>query len=228
MAAYATVDELAGALRIAVTPANTAGLQSCLDAAALEIDDAVDRRLDAGAVPAVAYLFSTATTAADPGPGYLRMDKTQASAVKHLYVDQVDADGVTLPWVDVTTNDVIVVSDPAASGQWQRFDLTAPTVDKTGWYDLPVNRTDVSAVAPTFLNGARVTVIGLRPTVLGTQQLALAKRVNILRGVEWWKANDAAWGILGFADTGALRLPRATFVRHAATLLPLKQQWGLA
>ena len=115
--AYATVDELAAALRLSVTAANTDALQRCLDAAAREIDDVIDR------VPAVA-----------PDP----------------------------PWQPVGDD------------------------------------------------------------------LALAKSENILRGVEWWKANDAAWGVLGFADTGALRLPRSTFARHAATLLPLKQQWGVA
>ena len=114
--AYATVEELAAALRLTVTSANTDGLQRCLDVAAREIDNTADR-----VPPAV---------------------------------------------------------PPAAP--WSGDDL------------------------------------------------ALAKSVNILRGVEWWKANDAAWGVLGFADTGALRLPRATFARHAATLLPLKEQWGLA
>ena len=226
--AYATVDELAAALRISVTAANTPVLQSCLDAAALEIDDAIDRRLDAGAVPAAAYLFSTATQAADPGPGFLRLDKTSAAAAGHLYVDNLDADGTAQPgWVDAQTADVVVISDAATTGQWQRFDLTGPAVDKTGWFDLPVNRTQVSPTPPTFAQATRLTVVGLRPTVLHAQQLALAKRVNVLRGVEWWKSADAAWGVLGFADTGALRLPRATFARHAATLLPLKDQWGI-
>ena len=40
--AYATVDELAAALRVAVTAANTPALQACLDAAAVEIDHYVD------------------------------------------------------------------------------------------------------------------------------------------------------------------------------------------
>jgi hypothetical protein len=114
--AYATVDELAGALRLTVTPGNTAALQRCLDAAAREIDDTVD------AFPPVA-----------PDP----------------------------PWT------------PAGD------------------------------------------------------DLALVKTVNILRGVEWWKSNDAAFGVMGFADTGALKLPRSTFARHAAELLPVKQQWGI-
>jgi hypothetical protein len=105
--AYATVDQLAAALRVPVSAANTAALQTCLDAAAEEIDHAVARL--------------------EPIP-----------------------DG-----------------DP------------------------------------------------------------LAERVNILRGVEWFKANDAAFGILGFDET-ALRTPRNSFLRHRSALVPLKQQWGVA
>jgi len=44
--AYATVEQLAKALRGRVTPENTDDLQRCLDAAALEIDTAVDRLPD--------------------------------------------------------------------------------------------------------------------------------------------------------------------------------------
>lgn len=105
--AYATIDELAAALRIQVTAANQEGLQTCLDAAAIEIDDALDR---------------------------------------------------TTP---------LEVSNP------------------------------------------------------------LANRVNILRGVEWFKANDAAFGVLGVSDTGTLTAPRNTMRRHAIALLPLKQQYGI-
>ena len=49
--AYATIDELAVALRITVTAANQAGLQACLDAAAFEIDDAMDRLTDTRSTP---------------------------------------------------------------------------------------------------------------------------------------------------------------------------------
>ena len=49
----------------------------------------------------------------------------------------------------------------------------------------------------------------------------------MLRGVEWWKANDAVAG-LGFDETGTLQAPRDSFNRHAYTLMPLKQQWGIA
>ncbi len=57
---------------------------------------------------------------------------------------------------------------------------------------------------------------------------ALLNRVNILRGVEWWKANDAAFGVIGFDQTGALQAPRDGFNRHAYTLTPRKEQWGIA
>ena len=108
--AYATVDELAAALNVSVTPTNTEGLQACLDAAAEEIDHHVAR----------------------------------------IEGDPIPAD------------------DP------------------------------------------------------------LANRVNLLRGVEWWKSNAAAFGVIGFDQTGALQAPRDGFARHGRTLIPLKQQWGIA
>ena len=106
--AYATVDELAAALRVKATPENTPVLQGCLDAAAVEIDHYIDA-------------------------------------------------------------------------------LT------------PIDEDDV-----------------------------LANRVNILRGVEWWKSNDAAFGVIGFDETGSLTVPRDSFARHGRELVPLKQQWGVA
>lgn len=43
---YATPAELAEALRISVTTANSAALEACLEAAALEINDALDEPAD--------------------------------------------------------------------------------------------------------------------------------------------------------------------------------------
>ncbi|HKE76621.1 MAG TPA: hypothetical protein VKB57_23590 [Acidimicrobiales bacterium] len=108
--AYATVDELAAALRIRVTPENTDALQACLDAAAIEIDHDCDR-FDGDPIPA---------------------------------------------------------------------------------------------------------------------DNALANRVNIARGVEWFKAQDASFGVIGSDQTGTLTAPRDQFNRYAYTLTPLKQQWGIA
>src|SRR5262245_15797977 len=109
--AYATVDELAAAMRLTVTAKNTAWLQSCLDAAALEIDHWLGRAVD------------------DPLP---------------------------------------------------------------------------------------------------TPPPALAQQVNVARGVEWWKANDATFGGVGFADVGILKVPADAFARHAANLMPMVQSFGIA
>src|SRR4029077_15774315 len=57
---------------------------------------------------------------------------------------------------------------------------------------------------------------------------ALAHQVCLARGVEWWKSNDAAFGALGFDGTGVLTAPGDTFARHGRSLIPLKQQFGVA
>lgn len=58
---------------------------------------------------------------------------------------------------------------------------------------------------------------------------ALVHSVCLVRGVEWYKANDAALGVLGYNDTGALTPPASTFDRHAAVLVPgLAQTFGIA
>jgi hypothetical protein len=57
---------------------------------------------------------------------------------------------------------------------------------------------------------------------------ALLNRVNIVRAVEWWKAQDAAFGVIGFDQAGALQAPRDGFNRHAYALTPRKEQWGIA
>ena len=62
----------------------------------------------------------------------------------------------------------------------------------------------------------------------GDPRSALLNRVNIARGVEWWKANDAAFGVIGTSDTGALTAPRDGFGRHRLALSPCKQRWGVA
>jgi hypothetical protein len=107
--AYATVDELAAALRVRVTPENTPGLQVCLDAAAGEIDHDTGR----------------------------------------------------------DTDDPIPQGDP------------------------------------------------------------LANRVNVARAVEWFKSQDAAFGVIGFDQTGSLTAPADGFRRYSNSLTPLKAHWGI-
>lgn len=60
------------------------------------------------------------------------------------------------------------------------------------------------------------------------EELAVANVVCIARGVEHFKAADSAFGVIGFADTGVLAARPDSFARHAATLTPLKHQFGIA
>lgn len=56
----------------------------------------------------------------------------------------------------------------------------------------------------------------------------LANRVNVVRGVEWWKANAAAFGVIGFDQVGSLQAPRDSFLRHQKDLVPIRQKFGVA
>jgi hypothetical protein len=56
----------------------------------------------------------------------------------------------------------------------------------------------------------------------------LLERVNVNRGVEWFKAPATYNGGVGYTDTGVLAAPASGFERHAAALLPYKADWGVA
>jgi hypothetical protein len=76
------------------------------------------------------------------------------------------------------------------------------------------------------IESARDPLAGAPP--LTGSSLALARQINIIRGLEWFKANDAAFGVLGFEGVGALNVRPDGFARHAAALTPLVTQFGLA
>jgi hypothetical protein len=230
--AYATVDELAAALRIRVTVENTPALQACLDAAAHEINHEIDLVLEEGTVhTAVPYLFSASIQASDPGAGFVRYNKASTPATTQLYVDVVDAEGTdhAAALQEATTTDVVELVDAAAADIWERFQLTGPAVDNSGWFMLPVGFLAASTERLDRSEGKELAVVTLRPArLLPPQELALANQVNIVRGVEWYKSSAAAFGVIGFDESGTLRAPRDGFSRHAYALSPLKAQWGVA
>jgi len=57
---------------------------------------------------------------------------------------------------------------------------------------------------------------------------ALAHGVNLARAVEWYKSNEAVFGVLGYEGIGLANVPRDGFARYAAALIPLTQSFGLA
>ena len=53
-------------------------------------------------------------------------------------------------------------------------------------------------------------------------------RCNVNRAVEWYKAADAAYGMIGFDQVGVLQAPTDGFARHGYTITRYKQQWAVA
>jgi hypothetical protein len=56
---------------------------------------------------------------------------------------------------------------------------------------------------------------------------ALAVTENIAIGIEFYKANDAAFGAVGFADIGVMSVPADVYARHRNALIPIKVQFGV-
>jgi hypothetical protein len=57
---------------------------------------------------------------------------------------------------------------------------------------------------------------------------ALVEQECISFAVELWKAPDAAFGAVGFDNTGVLTVNRDTFGRHAKILIEYKVGFGVA
>jgi hypothetical protein len=55
----------------------------------------------------------------------------------------------------------------------------------------------------------------------------LAHEINVAHAVEIFKASDAAFGGVGFQDTGILKVATDSFARYAIALTPLTEQWGI-
>ena len=59
-------------------------------------------------------------------------------------------------------------------------------------------------------------------------QLALANQVNLERAAELWKLQEVQFGVVLGTEFGPTHIARNTWDKHAYTLAPLKNQWGLA
>jgi hypothetical protein len=60
-------------------------------------------------------------------------------------------------------------------------------------------------------------------------QVALAAQVNLQRAEELWHLQEVPLGLAGLgSEFGATHMARNSWDKHAYTLAPLKDQWGLA
>ena len=94
-----------------------------------------------GPVIARRYLYSTSTTAADPGSGNFRLNNATIASATALYIDNAEAGGASVTaWLDSfddSTNvsskgtlDFVAINDPTI---WASFRVTGSVVDSTGY-----------------------------------------------------------------------------------------------
>jgi len=98
-----------------------------------------------GAIPGYAYNFDTSTTDADPGSGDIRFNNGTYASATAIYIDDVDANGVTtstdvLTWDDSTSTikgylHIVDTNDPTT---YARFSITGSSTDASGYNKLAV------------------------------------------------------------------------------------------
>lgn len=86
------------------------------------------------------YLFSTSTSATDPGSGVFRLNNATRSSATAIYIDQLsnlktDADPI---FKSLVAGDVIVWQDKASAANTVRYRVTAAPTNNTGWWSIPV------------------------------------------------------------------------------------------
>lgn len=95
------------------------------------------------------YRYSSNTTMADPGAGFLRANGAAGAGISELAFD-VLTDGTTDASVllrAVRANDHLYLQDQDDSAHWVRFLAEGPAVDEAGWFRLPVVFLDGSGSA---------------------------------------------------------------------------------
>lgn len=119
----------------------------------------------------VKYAFSTTTTDADPGNGVFRYNNATIASVTYIYIDNVDAAGVTqTSWYtslddSTSTNKGQLIISGATTNLNNIFNITGAVINGTGYYKIPVSF--VSGTLPT--NAASYTIDFSRTGDIGIQ-----------------------------------------------------------
>lgn len=97
---------------------------------------------------ALSYTFSTTTTNADPGSGFLRLDNATASSATGIYIDDEDATGADVSgWLlawddsDSTIPGYITIRSKSTTSTFHIYSITSLT-DNAGYMDFTVAHVD--------------------------------------------------------------------------------------
>lgn len=107
------------------------------------------------------WIYSSTTTAADPGSGYMRFDSTTMASVTAAYIDDSDVYATDVSnWIDsldastATNKSVLKVTSRDDPTVFAMFYVTAAS-DSTGYWTLTLTYV---AASGTFTNGEQVSV----------------------------------------------------------------------
>lgn len=118
-----------------------------------------------GTILADSWNFSGSTTAADPTAGNLRLNNVNPALATALYIDDESLGNLdrSSALTDLAIGDVIRLTDVNNGDSWRQFVATAPAIDHTGWFEVPVINTIASTPALVLSDGLDVTVTMVRP-----------------------------------------------------------------
>ena len=98
-----------------------------------------------GTIPGYFYKFDTSTTDGDPGPGKVRFSNGTYASATVIYIDDADANGVTvstdvLTWDDSTSTirGYLMIYDINDRSTYARFKITGASTDASGYVKLAV------------------------------------------------------------------------------------------
>ncbi len=161
-----------------------------------------------GLVTGVAYLFDTATAAADPGASYLRLNDATPASVTAIYIDNTAASTADVSgWLDTwddggsTADRGVIILQNSAGTKLFIGTVTGSIVDSTGYRTVTVAY--VASVG-AFDAGETIQVIFLRAGVDGVDGVGSGDVVGPASAVSGNVATfDGATGKL-IADGGAI------------------------
>lgn len=111
-----------------------------------------------GGATGLEFTASSTTADADPGTGTIRWNNATHSAATILYIDNAEADGVSLAtfWANVTNGSFIKITKADDVDVWQLWKVTATPVDGTGYYKFTVSLQ--AQEGATIANGVAVLI----------------------------------------------------------------------
>jgi hypothetical protein len=172
------------------------------------------------------YRWNSPNTAADPGPGFFRLDAAGGwtSTTELYFADEDYGDQDSGLWFSfLAVGDCLRIMDSTDHSRWAAMEVTSIT-DNTGWWTVGVNMLDFGGFEP--INGRVCDISCEKWSVLGAVPTSISSTQTYLSGSSWVAASGAtatnesgattlfeSGAILEFEEQASLTAPAATFGR---------------